>query len=113
MTTMKGAFLPSDFTAVLREVEVPSPGPGQLLVRVGASGICGSDLSYIYRGHKTHVGQEGPAYKGVVAGHEPSGQVVAAGPGLPAVPGRRPGHRLPHRRLRPLLELPARLHDQL
>jgi threonine dehydrogenase-like Zn-dependent dehydrogenase len=81
MTTMKGAFLPGDFTAVVRDVEVPTPGPGQMLVRVGASGICGSDLSYIYRGHKTHVGQEGPAYKGVVAGHEPSGQVVEVGPG--------------------------------
>ncbi|GAA1019964.1 oxidoreductase [Acrocarpospora pleiomorpha] len=79
--SMRGVFLPGDFTAVLREVEVPIPGPGQLLVRVGASGICGSDLSYIYRGHKTHAGQEGPAYKGVVAGHEPSGQVVEAGPG--------------------------------
>jgi threonine dehydrogenase-like Zn-dependent dehydrogenase len=81
MTTMKGAFLPGDFTAVVRDVEVPVPGPGQMLVRVGASGICGSDLSYIYRGHKTHAGQDGPAYKGVVAGHEPSGEVVEAGPG--------------------------------
>ncbi|MBC6466719.1 alcohol dehydrogenase catalytic domain-containing protein [Actinomadura alba] len=78
---MKGVFLPGDFTAVVRDVEVPAPGPGQLLLRVGASGICGSDLSYIYRGHKTHVGQDGPAYKGVVAGHEPSGEVVEAGPG--------------------------------
>ncbi|MEU7881580.1 zinc-dependent alcohol dehydrogenase family protein [Microbispora bryophytorum] len=81
MTTMKGVFLPGDLTAVLRDVEVPTPGPGQLLVRVGASGICGSDLSYIYRGHKTHAGQEGAAYKGVVAGHEPSGEVVGTGPG--------------------------------
>ncbi|HEY1116441.1 MAG TPA: zinc-binding dehydrogenase, partial [Acidimicrobiales bacterium] len=59
---------------------VPQPGPGQVLIRVGASGICGSDIGYIYRGHKTHKGLDGPAYQGVVSGHEPSGRVVAVGP---------------------------------
>ncbi|AUS80467.1 alcohol dehydrogenase [Actinoalloteichus sp. AHMU CJ021] len=79
--TMRGVYLPGDSTAVVRELPVPSPGPGQLLLRVGASGICGSDIGYIYREHKTHRGQDGPAYRGVVTGHEPSGTVVAAGPG--------------------------------
>jgi threonine dehydrogenase-like Zn-dependent dehydrogenase len=49
---------------------------------VRASGICGSDLSYIYHGHKGHKGVDGPAYRGVVAGHEPAGEVVAVGPGV-------------------------------
>jgi threonine dehydrogenase-like Zn-dependent dehydrogenase len=81
MSRMKGVYLPGNSTAVVRELDVPEPGHGQLLLRVGASGICGSDLGYIYHEHKTHKGQDGAAYKGVVAGHEPSGQVVAAGPG--------------------------------
>lgn len=83
MTTqsaMRGVVLPGDSTARVREYPLPEPGPGQLLVKMGASGICGSDLSYIYREHKTHLGQDGPAYKGVIAGHEPSGVVVATGP---------------------------------
>ena len=79
--TMRGVYLPGDSTAVLAELAVPEPGPGQLLVEVGASGICGSDIGYIYHEHKGHRGVDGPAYHGVVAGHEPSGRVVAAGSG--------------------------------
>ncbi|GAB3576461.1 zinc-binding dehydrogenase [Amycolatopsis endophytica] len=79
--TMAGVYLPGDSTAVLRELAVPAPGPGQVLVEVGASGICGSDIGYIYHEHKGHRGVDGPAYRGVVAGHEPSGRIVAVGPG--------------------------------
>ncbi|MDT0234860.1 zinc-binding dehydrogenase [Curtobacterium sp. BRB10] len=82
-TTMHGVYLPGDETAELRSVPVPEPGHGQVLVQVGASGVCGSDIGFIYRGYKTHKGLDGaPAYKGVVAGHEPSGRIVAAGPGV-------------------------------
>jgi threonine dehydrogenase-like Zn-dependent dehydrogenase len=81
--TMQGVFLPGDRTAELRTHDVPTPGPGQVLVQVGASGICGSDIGFIYGGYKTHKGLDGaPAYKGVVAGHEPSGRIVSAGPGV-------------------------------
>lgn len=77
---MSGVYLPGDSTAVHRDLPIPTPGPGELLVRMGASGICGSDIGYIYRGYKGHVGAEGAAYRGVVAGHEPSGTVVEVGP---------------------------------
>ncbi|MCX0272971.1 zinc-binding dehydrogenase [Nocardia zapadnayensis] len=79
--TMPGIYLPGNSTTEMRQVPVPTPGPGQLLVEVGAAGICGTDISYIYREYKTHRGIDGPAYRGVVSGHEPSGRVVAAGPG--------------------------------
>ncbi|MER6816887.1 zinc-binding dehydrogenase [Spirillospora sp. NPDC000708] len=79
---MEGVFLPGDSTAVLRESDVPEPGHGQVLIEVGASGICGSDIGYIYRGYKGYRGVDGPAYRGVIAGHEPSGRIVAAGPGV-------------------------------
>lgn len=79
--TMHGVRLPGDSTVVVDTLPVPEPGPGQVLLRIGASGICGSDIGYIYHEHKTHRGVDGPAYRGVVAGHEPSGTVVQAGPG--------------------------------
>lgn len=84
--TMEGVFLPGNSTAVLHTYDVPEPGPGQVLLAVGASGICGSDIGYIYREYKTHKGLDGaPAYRGVVAGHEPAGTVVSAGPGCQRV----------------------------
>ena len=74
--TMTGAWLPGDRTVVLREVPVPRPRPGQVLLRMHASTICGSDLRAIYRGH---VGPE--PYDDVIAGHEPCGEVVEVAPG--------------------------------
>jgi threonine dehydrogenase-like Zn-dependent dehydrogenase len=91
-TTMAGVFLPGDSTAVLRTYPVPEPGPGQVLLAIGASGICGSDIGYIYRKYMTHKGLDGaPAYRGVVAGHEPAGTVLATGPGCRRV---KPGDRV-------------------
>ncbi len=80
MATMLAAFLPGDETVALREVPVPEPGIGQVLIEMRASGICGSDIHYIYRGHKGDKAK-GTAYLDVVAGHEPCGRVVRLGPG--------------------------------
>src|ERR1039457_1517721 len=80
-TTMRGVVLPGDSTTQTRTYDIPEPGEGEVLVKVQASGICGSDIGYIYRGYKTHVGVSGPAYHGVIAGHEPAGEVVAVGGG--------------------------------
>lgn len=87
-TTMTGAFLPGDGTVDLRGTPVGRPGEAQVLVRIRASGICGSDIHYIYNGH---VGAGGAAYQGVVAGHEPAGEVIATGPGCTRL---RPGDRV-------------------
>lgn len=54
---------------VVREVPDPSPGPGQLLLRVAACGICGSDLKAAPR-----------LPDGTVMGHEFAGELVALGP---------------------------------
>ncbi|HYN17086.1 MAG TPA: zinc-binding dehydrogenase [Actinomycetes bacterium] len=76
---MRGVYLPGNRQTVLREdVPVPEPGTGQVLLRIGASTICGSDIRAIYR---EHLGSGPEAYQDVIAGHEPAGQVVAAGPG--------------------------------
>ncbi|NUR07717.1 MAG: alcohol dehydrogenase catalytic domain-containing protein [Nocardioidaceae bacterium] len=75
---MRGVVLPGDSTVRHVEQEVPTPGHGQVLLAMKASSICGSDIRAIYREHLGH----GPeAYQGVIAGHEPCGQVVAVGPG--------------------------------
>jgi threonine dehydrogenase-like Zn-dependent dehydrogenase len=75
---MKAAYLPGNSTAVLKDAQVPSPGSGEVLVRMKASTICGSDIRAIYR---EHLGRGPEGYQGVIAGHEPSGQIVEAGPG--------------------------------
>jgi threonine dehydrogenase-like Zn-dependent dehydrogenase len=74
------AYLPGNRVVELREVEKPEPGEGQVLLAMRASTICGSDLRAIYR---EHLGEGPEAYQDVVGGHEPSGQVVAVGSGVP------------------------------
>lgn len=86
--TMNAAFLPGNSTVEMREVAVPKPGHGQVLLKMRASSICGSDIRAIYR---EHLGQGPEAYQGVVAGHEPCGEVVAVGLGCRE---RRPGDRV-------------------
>ena len=76
--TMRGAVLPGDRRVEWREIPVPEPGDRQVLVRVRASSICGSDIRAIYR---EHLGDGAEAYRDVIAGHEPAGEVVAVGPG--------------------------------
>src|SRR5215210_4465378 len=75
---MRGVFLPGGRQVDMRDVADPTPGPGQVVVAMRASTICGSDLRAIYR---EHLGTGPEAYQGVVAGHEPSGEVVAVGAG--------------------------------
>jgi len=79
MKTMTGATLPGDSTTMLKEFQVPEPGHGEVLIKVKSSTICGSDIRCIY--HK-HLGKGPEGYQpGMVAGHEPCGQIVEVGPG--------------------------------
>ncbi len=55
------------------EVPVPEPGPGEVLVRVAAAGICGTDR-HLFKG-------EFPCRPPVTLGHEFAGTVVAVGAG--------------------------------
>ncbi len=67
---------------VLREVPRPHPGPGEVLVRVRASAICGTDVR-IFTGRKTREIRHGHPI-----GHECAGTVAAVGSG---VSGYAPG----------------------
>lgn len=77
-TTMLGAILPGDSSTMLKTFEVPTPGHGQVLLKMKASTICGSDIRCIYH---EHLGKGPEGYQGFIAGHEPCGQIVATGPG--------------------------------
>ncbi len=70
----------------IRERAVPSPGPGEVLVRVSAVGTCGSDVHYYRHGRIGRFVVREP----LVLGHEPAGRVVAVGAGVdPARTGQR------------------------
>jgi len=76
---MKGAYLPGNSTVVLKDVQIPTPGHGQVLVKTKSCTICGSDIRAIYR---EHIGKGPEGYQNVIAGHEPCGLVVEEGPGI-------------------------------
>ena len=65
--------------AELREVPVPRPGPGELLIRLEAVSLCGTDL-HIYRWDEWAQGRLGKCLPRIF-GHEMAGRVVAHGPG--------------------------------
>ncbi len=58
----------------IEEMSIPEAGPGEIVIRIRASGICGSDVMHWYRQGR------GP----VVLGHEIGGEVSAVGPGVTA-----------------------------
>lgn len=60
------------------DMPVEKPGPGQVLVRMAAGGICGSDLHYYNHGGFGTVRLKEP----MVLGHEVSGHVEAVGEGV-------------------------------
>jgi (R,R)-butanediol dehydrogenase/meso-butanediol dehydrogenase/diacetyl reductase len=66
---MRAAVVGADGSMTVEQVEDPTPGPGELLLRVSGCGICGSDL-------KARPAMAG----GSVMGHEFCGEVVGVGP---------------------------------
>jgi threonine dehydrogenase-like Zn-dependent dehydrogenase len=58
----------------LREVPRPEPGPGEVLMKVSLTTICGTDV-HILKG-------EYPVKPGLIVGHEPVGTIAAIGAGV-------------------------------
>ncbi len=75
MATMRAAFARGPGRLVVEETERPTPGAGEVVLKIGACGICGSDL------HWYHDQMMIPQ---VCPGHEIAGQVAMAGPGVTA-----------------------------
>ena len=69
--------------AQIREVPVPEPGPDELLIRVEAASVCGTDV-HIERWDPWAQENFGPPP--MIFGHEMAGTVVARGPGATRVP---------------------------
>src|SRR5207245_4960265 len=74
---MRAALLREFGRLEVAEVPVPEPGAGEVLVRVRACGICGTDLKIVAGAYR---GTWPPALPFII-GHEWSGEVAALGPG--------------------------------
>ncbi len=87
---MKGVFKSSPSPGIeIRDADVPRPQPGEVLVRVQAVGICGSDV---------HIYEWTPGYEFLaryfprIIGHEFSGEIIELGQGTET--SLRPGDRV-------------------
>lgn len=81
VTHMKVAMYYSNEDVRVQELPTPEIGPGEALVRIRASGICGSDVMQWYRAGKTPL----------VLGHEIAAEVIAVGEGVTKI---KPGDRI-------------------
>jgi L-iditol 2-dehydrogenase len=63
----------------VRDVKEPDVGPGEMVLRVHATALCGTDVKIVRNGHwKLHDGQC------IVLGHEIAGEIAALGSGVDA-----------------------------
>lgn len=69
---MQGVFYTAPNTLGIREVPIPDPGPGEILVKIKAATTCGTDLKTYRRGHPKFP----PPF---LFGHEFAGDVVSVG----------------------------------
>ncbi len=74
MATMKAAVFLGKGAIKIREVPRPEPGPGEALVRITLTTICGTDVHIL--------AAEYPVKPGLVVGHEPVGVIEALGAGV-------------------------------
>jgi L-iditol 2-dehydrogenase len=74
--TMRALVLEEPGCIKLTKVEVPQPGPGEVLIKVAAASTCGTDLKAYLRGHP-QIPMPG------LFGHEYSGVVAEVGDGAP------------------------------
>ena len=79
---MKAVVFPGERKVQFLDFPDPTPGPGEVVLEIKASGMCGSDLKF-YRavGGASSLGL-GKVSGPIIAGHEPCGVVVAVGPGV-------------------------------
>jgi D-arabinose 1-dehydrogenase-like Zn-dependent alcohol dehydrogenase len=80
---MKGVVFPGNRQLEILDFPDPTPGPGEVVLEIKASGMCGSDLKF-YRPTDGAASLGLGALSGpIIAGHEPCGIVAAIGPGVP------------------------------
>jgi propanol-preferring alcohol dehydrogenase len=79
---MRAARVFEDLSLRVDELADPAPGPGEVLVRIQAAGVCGTDLHIL-------DGMIKPDPYPMTIGHEAAGVVEAAGQGAALSPGDR------------------------
>lgn len=85
MATMKASFLYGKEDLRLKEAPIPEIGPEEVLLKVGAAAICGTDVR-MYRNSYKGVSEETP----LTLGHEVAGVIDKVGAGVTAYkPGTR------------------------
>src|SRR5260221_5174264 len=72
---MKALLLSKYRSLEIAEVTTPAAGAGEVLIRVGACGICGSDVH-------GYDGSSGRRIPPIVMGHEAAGRIAAVGTGV-------------------------------
>jgi L-iditol 2-dehydrogenase len=82
---MRALYLPGGRDVVVRDIDVPAPSDGEVLLSMRAAGLCGSDLHMHYRPSPQH--RRGIVFglttdPDVVPGHEPAGVIAELGPGV-------------------------------
>jgi alcohol dehydrogenase len=77
MRTMKAVVFRGKERIAVEEVPRPQPGPGEAVIRITLTTICGTDV-HIVRG-------EYPVKPGLILGHEPVGVIDSLGAGLEGV----------------------------
>ncbi|TGT36222.1 L-idonate 5-dehydrogenase, partial [Mesorhizobium sp. M4B.F.Ca.ET.169.01.1.1] len=75
---MRAVVLRRPLDLDVEERATPTPGPGEVLVRIARGGICGSDLHYFRHGGFGTVRMKEP----MILGHEIAGRVEALGAGV-------------------------------
>jgi len=70
---MRGVIFKGNREAEIREFPDPHAGPGEAVVKIRASGLCGTDL-HRYRAAEPTL---------MITGHEPCGEIAELGPGAP------------------------------
>jgi threonine dehydrogenase-like Zn-dependent dehydrogenase len=73
---MKALVFNGPWDLTVEDVPAPEPGPGEVLLRVAATGICGSDIH-------GYAGRTGRRHPGQVMGHETAAWVAALDSGAP------------------------------
>jgi L-iditol 2-dehydrogenase len=77
-TQMRAAVLVEPGRIEMEKRRIPTPGPGDVLIRVSAVGVCGSDTHYYRHGRVGSFVVEAP----LVLGHEAAGTIVGVGEGV-------------------------------
>ena len=97
---MRAVIIDKPGAVRVADVEEPAAGPNDVVIQVGACGICGTDIHII-------DGEFPPTHYPLIPGHEFGGEVVAVGEQVDGDRRRRPGRGRPDAELRRVLLLPA------